>query len=102
EVHDDALQLCARKENVRVLATGGLGDSGLVHEYRSVNGGLLVQTRDSGMVATSDLKVVTKRQPTPEELAELMFAWQVCKYVKSNAIVYVKDRMTIGVGAGQM
>jgi len=102
EVHDDALQLCARKENVRVLATGGLGDSGLVHEYRSVNGGLLVQTRDSGMVATSDLKVVTKRQPTPEELADLMFAWQVCKYVKSNAIVYVKDRMTIGVGAGQM
>ncbi|HEY8537619.1 MAG TPA: bifunctional phosphoribosylaminoimidazolecarboxamide formyltransferase/IMP cyclohydrolase, partial [Steroidobacteraceae bacterium] len=67
-----------------------------------VNGGLLVQTRDEGMVSAADLKVVTKRQPTQAELDDLLFAWQVCKFVKSNAIVYVKDRMTIGIGAGQM
>jgi phosphoribosylaminoimidazolecarboxamide formyltransferase / IMP cyclohydrolase len=102
EVDADALEICARKENVRVLVTGGLAPGNLRHEYRSVNGGLLVQARDSGMIAQSDLKVVTKRAPTPAELADLMFAWQVCKYVKSNAIVYVRERMTIGVGAGQM
>ncbi len=102
EIDKDALEICARKENVRVLATGGLTPSGLRQEYRSVNGGLLVQARDDGMVAKSDLKIVTKRHPTNEELDDLLFAWQVCKYVKSNAIVYVKDRTTIGVGAGQM
>ena len=69
---------------------------------RSVNGGLLVQTRDLGMVAPADLKVVTRRAPTPQELADLLFAWQVCKYVKSNAIVFARDGMTIGIGAGQM
>ena len=102
EIEKDALEICARKENVRVLATGGLAGSGLHQEYRSVNGGLLVQTRDEGMVGKSDLKIVTKRQPTSEELDDLLFAWQVCKYVKSNAIIYAKDRTTIGVGAGQM
>jgi phosphoribosylaminoimidazolecarboxamide formyltransferase / IMP cyclohydrolase len=94
EVDADALELCARKENVRVLVTDGLAPSSVRYEYRSVDGGLLVQTRD--------LKVVTQRQPTAAELDDLLFAWQVCKYVKSNAIVYAKDRMTIGVGAGQM
>ncbi|HEV8330865.1 MAG TPA: bifunctional phosphoribosylaminoimidazolecarboxamide formyltransferase/IMP cyclohydrolase [Steroidobacteraceae bacterium] len=102
EVDADALELCARKENVRVLVTDGLTPSNFWHEYRSVDGGLLVQTRDSGMVSKADLKVVTKRQPTAAELDDLLFAWQVCKYVKSNAIVYAKERMTIGVGAGQM
>jgi phosphoribosylaminoimidazolecarboxamide formyltransferase / IMP cyclohydrolase len=102
EVDADALAACARKENVRVLATGGLAPSNVTHEYRSVNGGLLVQTRDMGMVTRADLRIVTKRQPTPGELDDLLFAWQVCKYVKSNAIVYAKDRTTIGVGAGQM
>jgi phosphoribosylaminoimidazolecarboxamide formyltransferase/IMP cyclohydrolase len=102
EVDADALELCARKENVRVLVTGGLAPSSVRYEYRSVDGGLLVQTRDRGMVSKADLKVVTKRQPTPAELDDLLFAWQVCKYVKSNAIVYAKDRMTVGVGAGQM
>jgi phosphoribosylaminoimidazolecarboxamide formyltransferase/IMP cyclohydrolase len=76
--------------------------SNVMQEYRSVNGGLLAQTRDTGMVNRPDLRIVTKRQPTAGELDDLLFAWQVCKYVKSNAIVYVKDRMTIGVGAGQM
>jgi phosphoribosylaminoimidazolecarboxamide formyltransferase / IMP cyclohydrolase len=102
EVDKDALEICARKENVRVLVTGGAGASGLKHEYRSVNGGLLVQTRDEGMVAKASLKVVTKRQPTSDEMDDLLFAWQVCKYVKSNAIIYAKGRTTIGVGAGQM
>ncbi len=102
EIEKDALDVCARRENVRVLETGGLESSGLHREYRSVNGGLLVQTRDEGMVAKDALKIVTNRQPTSEELDDLLFAWQVCKYVKSNAIVYAKDRTTIGVGAGQM
>jgi phosphoribosylaminoimidazolecarboxamide formyltransferase/IMP cyclohydrolase len=102
QVDDEALELCKRKENVRVLVTDGLAPSNGRYEYRSVDGGLLVQTRDLGMVTKTDLKVVTKRQPTPAELDDLLFAWQVCKYVKSNAIVYVKERMTIGVGAGQM
>ena len=102
EVEQDALEICARKENVRVLVTGGVAPNGLRHEYRSVNGGLLVQTRDEGMVRSSDLKIVTKRRPTQGELDDLLFAWQVCKCVKSNAIVYAKDRTTIGIGAGQM
>src|SRR5690606_27135980 len=102
EVEPEALQVCARKENVRILETGPLSPSGLKHEYRSVNGGLLVQMRDEGMVAMRDLKVVTKRQPTLAEFDDLLFAWQVCKYVKSNAIIYARERMTIGVGAGQM
>jgi phosphoribosylaminoimidazolecarboxamide formyltransferase / IMP cyclohydrolase len=102
EVDADALEICKRRENVRVLVTDGLAPSNGRYEYRSVDGGLLVQTRDQGMVGKADLKVVTKRQPTPAELDDLLFAWQVCKYVKSNAIVYVKDCMTVGVGAGQM
>jgi phosphoribosylaminoimidazolecarboxamide formyltransferase/IMP cyclohydrolase len=72
------------------------------YEVRSVNGGLLLQSRDQGMVNVSDLKIVTQRQPTADELRDLQFAWRVCKYVKSNAIIYAKDNMTIGVGAGQM
>lgn len=102
DVEPDALEICARKENVRVLATGSAAPGDGMHEYRSVTGGLLVQTRDTGAVARSDLKVVTRRQPSPKELDDLLFAWQVCKYVKSNAIVFVRERMTIGVGAGQM
>jgi phosphoribosylaminoimidazolecarboxamide formyltransferase/IMP cyclohydrolase len=102
EVESEALAICARRENVRVLTTSGLNPGNLRHEYRSVNGGLLVQTRDDATVAKSGLKVVTKRQPTAAELDDLMFAWQVCKYVKSNAIIYARDRTTIGVGAGQM
>jgi phosphoribosylaminoimidazolecarboxamide formyltransferase/IMP cyclohydrolase len=102
QVDAGALELCKRKENVRVLVTDGLAPSNTRYEYRSVDGGLLVQTRDAGMVSKADLKVVTKRPPTAAELDDLLFAWQVCKYVKSNAIVYARERMTIGVGAGQM
>ena len=98
----EAREACAKKENVRLLVTGGLAPSNSPFEIRSVNGGLLVQTRDEGMVASSALQVVTKRAPTLGEMADMMFAWQVCKYVKSNAIVYAKDGMTVGIGAGQM
>jgi phosphoribosylaminoimidazolecarboxamide formyltransferase/IMP cyclohydrolase len=102
-VDDAALEVTRAKQNVRVLETGtddpGTGP-GL--ELRTVAGGLLAQTRDEGMVALDDLKVVTRRVPTDAEMADLAFAWRVCKFVKSNAIVYARDGQTLGVGAGQM
>src|SRR5262249_37190447 len=88
---------------VRVLELGDLSRTpGGELEYRSVTGGLLVQTRDTGSVTESGLTVVTKRKPTSAELADLLFAWRVCKFVKSNAIVFARQRTTLGVGAGQM
>jgi phosphoribosylaminoimidazolecarboxamide formyltransferase / IMP cyclohydrolase len=101
-VEPEAREVCARKENVRLLVTGGLAPSSTRFEIRSLNGGLLLQTRDTGLVTRDQLQAVTKRVPSPAELDDLLFAWAVCKYVKSNAIVFAKDRMTIGVGAGQM
>jgi len=98
----EARALCGRRENVRLLITGALTDSNSKYELRSVNGGLLMQTRDLGMITTQELQVVTERKPTEQELRDLMFAWKVCKFVKSNAIVFASDGMTIGVGAGQM
>ena len=71
-------------------------------DFKRVNGGLLVQDRDLGMVTQEQLTVVTKRQPTEKELTDALFCWKVAKFVKSNAIVYAKDNMTIGIGAGQM
>jgi phosphoribosylaminoimidazolecarboxamide formyltransferase/IMP cyclohydrolase len=102
EADAEARAICTRKENVRLLITGGMTPTNSKYEVRSVNGGLLMQTRDQGMVGESSLKVVTKRVPTAEEMRDLQFAWRVCKYVKSNAIIYAKDNMTVGVGAGQM
>ncbi|MFO1426934.1 MAG: bifunctional phosphoribosylaminoimidazolecarboxamide formyltransferase/IMP cyclohydrolase [Steroidobacteraceae bacterium] len=100
---EEARSVLAGKANVRVLELGEITrPSGAELEYRTVTGGLLAQTRDLGMVARTDLKVVTKRTPSAGELDDLFFAWQVCKYVKSNAIVYARDSATIGVGAGQM
>ncbi len=102
DADDAAKQLLARKRNLRLLSTGGMPDataSGLT--FRSVSGGFLAQTRDSGRVARGDLRVVTQRAPTEAEFADLLFAFQVCKHVKSNAIVYAKDRATVGIGAGQ-
>ncbi len=102
-VAEDALAVCSAKKNVRVLACGDWqGQLTEGYDFTRVNGGLLVQDRDFGMVEMQDLKVVTKVQPTEEQLRDLMFTWKVAKYVKSNAIVYCKDGMTIGVGAGQM
>jgi phosphoribosylaminoimidazolecarboxamide formyltransferase/IMP cyclohydrolase len=102
-VHQDALPALANKKNVRVLACGEWDEQRIPGlDFKRVNGGLLVQERDLGMVTRAELKVVTKRTPAEDEMRDLMFAWKVAKYVKSNAIVYCKDNMTIGVGAGQM
>jgi phosphoribosylaminoimidazolecarboxamide formyltransferase/IMP cyclohydrolase len=100
--------IVAAKKNVRLLVCGPLAiwEKGSAttsdFDYKRVNGGLLVQDRDLGLINASDLKVVTKRQPTAQEIGDLLFAWKVAKFVKSNAIVYCKDGRTIGVGAGQM
>jgi len=101
-VCDEALAITESKPNVRVLACGEWSNANAALDYKRVNGGLLVQDRDLGMVEQSDLKVVSKVQPTDTQLKDLMFAWKVAKFVKSNAIVYVNDEMTVGVGAGQM
>jgi len=98
-----AREVFARKKNLRLLITGELPDPkrpGL--QIKSIAGGLLVQSRDNGQVIEGDLKVVTKRAPTLQELADCRFAWTVAKHVKSNAIVYAKDGATAGIGAGQM
>jgi phosphoribosylaminoimidazolecarboxamide formyltransferase/IMP cyclohydrolase len=103
EFEPGALEVLRKKPNVRVLATGSLDAPRSVEaEYRSVTGGLLAQLRDLGTITAADLRTVSARRPTPSELADLLFAWRVCKFVKSNAIVYARDRATIGVGAGQM
>ncbi|WP_068084243.1 bifunctional phosphoribosylaminoimidazolecarboxamide formyltransferase/IMP cyclohydrolase [Polycladidibacter stylochi] len=103
DASEEAMQLVAKKKNLRLLLTGGLADpraEGLF--VKTVSGGLLVQNRDNGMVDDLDLKVVTKRAPTEQELIDLKMAFRVAKHVKSNAIVYVKDGATVGIGAGQM
>jgi phosphoribosylaminoimidazolecarboxamide formyltransferase/IMP cyclohydrolase len=104
---DAALKAFAKKTNVRVLeipppADGDLAKAHPGNDSRRVGSGLLIQTADRAMVKAEDLKIVTKRAPTPAEIDDLIFAWKVAKYVKSNAIVYAKNRQTIGVGAGQM
>jgi phosphoribosylaminoimidazolecarboxamide formyltransferase/IMP cyclohydrolase len=96
-----ALKITAAKQNVRVLSVP-LSNAHNQYEFKRVGGGLLVQTPDSLNVQASQLKVVTKKQPTKEQLVDLLFAWRVAKYVKSNAIVFCKDGQTLGVGAGQM
>ncbi|MBD7975992.1 bifunctional phosphoribosylaminoimidazolecarboxamide formyltransferase/IMP cyclohydrolase [Serpens gallinarum] len=99
----DARAVVAAKANIRLLECGQWPAervNGL--DYKRVNGGLLVQSRDIGMITESDLKVVTQRAPSEQEIHDLIFAWKVAKFVKSNAIVYAKNRQTVGVGAGQM
>jgi phosphoribosylaminoimidazolecarboxamide formyltransferase/IMP cyclohydrolase len=100
---EEALAVLARRKAVRVLLAGSLPDpasAGMT--LKSVAGGYLLQSRDNGHVPASALKVVTKRAPTPKEIDDLLFAFTVCKHVKSNAIVYARDGATVGVGAGQM
>ncbi|MGV8837809.1 bifunctional phosphoribosylaminoimidazolecarboxamide formyltransferase/IMP cyclohydrolase [Cellvibrio sp.] len=102
-VSAEAIEIVKAKQNVRLLATGEWSTvrvKGL--DYKRVNGGLLVQDRDDGIITESDLKIVTKRAPTAAEIQDLLFAWKVAKFVKSNAIIYAKNKHTIGVGAGQM
>ncbi|GAA3998949.1 bifunctional phosphoribosylaminoimidazolecarboxamide formyltransferase/IMP cyclohydrolase [Sphingomonas humi] len=103
DADEEARALFAAKKNLRLLLTGELPDPrrpGLM--VKSITGGLLVQTRDNGVILPSELRVVTKRQPTPQEVSDCRFAWTVAKHVKSNAIVYAKDGVTAGIGAGQM
>jgi len=106
EVDAGARSVLAKKKNTRVLEAGqpqaATGRAGLALELRTVEGGALVQELDSGTLADVEATVVTARQPTPAELEDLRFAWTVAKYVKSNAIVYARDRQTMGIGAGQM
>lgn len=100
---DEAQAVFAAKKNLRLLLTDGLPDPLAAGEvFRSVAGGFLVQSRDRSRVAASDLKIVTRRQPTPQEIEDMLFAFTVAKHVKSNAIVYAKDGQTAGIGAGQM
>jgi phosphoribosylaminoimidazolecarboxamide formyltransferase/IMP cyclohydrolase len=101
-ISEAAKTVVSAKKNVRLLETGQWSSSLPALDFKRVNGGLLVQDRDLGMVAMEDLKVVSQRIPTEEEMRDLLFAWKVAKYVKSNAIIYSKDGRTIGVGAGQM
>ncbi|MCL9783500.1 bifunctional phosphoribosylaminoimidazolecarboxamide formyltransferase/IMP cyclohydrolase [Vibrio sp. S4M6] len=102
KVSQGAIEVVAAKKNVRLLECGEWTTKTTGFDVKRINGGLLVQDRDQGMVSASDLKVVSKRQPSQEELKDALFCWKVAKYVKSNAIVYSKGDMTIGVGAGQM
>lgn len=97
-----ALKITATKQNVRVLTCGQWQQRRAGLDFKRVNGGLLVQDRDLGMVTADQLRVVSKRQPTEQELRDALFCWKVAKFVKSNAIVYARDNMTIGIGAGQM
>jgi len=100
---EDAIALFAKKKNLRLLIVGDLPDPAAPSlTQRNVGGGILVQDRDNGYVADSDLKVVTKRKPTDAEMIDLRMAWKVAKHVKSNAIIYVKEGSTAGIGAGQM
>jgi phosphoribosylaminoimidazolecarboxamide formyltransferase/IMP cyclohydrolase len=96
-----ALEVFKTKKNLRVLRAGHPETAGGL-EFKQISGGMLVQTSDAHRLQREDLKVVTKRQPTDAEIDDLLFAWTVCKHTKSNAIVYVRDRQSVGVGAGQM
>jgi phosphoribosylaminoimidazolecarboxamide formyltransferase/IMP cyclohydrolase len=97
-----ALPLFAKKANVRVLACGELASVAGTRDYKRIAGGLLVQDADSDALAVADLQVVTTRAPTDAQFADLLFAWKVAMFVKSNAIVYARDGQTVGIGAGQM
>jgi len=101
-VSAEAAAAVADKKNVRLLVCGDWGTATPALDYKRVNGGLLVQDRDLGMVTEQDLKVVSKVQPSEQQMKDLLFAWKVAKFVKSNAIVYAANGQTVGVGAGQM
>ncbi len=98
----EAAAAVAEKKNVRLLVCGAWSAPGPALDYKRVNGGLLVQDRDLGMVSAADLRVVSKIQPSEQQLKDLLFAWKVAKFVKSNAIIYAANGQTVGVGAGQM
>ena len=98
----DALELLMQKKNIRLLETGELKQTEKGYDMRKVVGGILVQTRNTSKLDPKKLKVVTKKNPTDQELEDMMFAWKVNKHVKSNSIVFAKNKIAVGVGAGQM
>ena len=103
DADDDAKAIFARKKNLRLLLTGDLPDPARGGQTMAIiAGGILVQDRDNGTITREQLKCVTKREPTEQEIRDCLFAWTVAKHVKSNAIVYARDGATAGVGAGQM
>ncbi|MDH3893926.1 MAG: bifunctional phosphoribosylaminoimidazolecarboxamide formyltransferase/IMP cyclohydrolase, partial [Chromatiales bacterium] len=103
EIEPAALELLGAKKNVRVLSTGWWDmDPQPAWDFKRVTGGMLLQDRDDGLVTQEQLEVVTRRKPSEHEIRDLLFAWKAAKFVKSNAIVFAKDQMTIGIGAGQM
>ncbi len=101
-ISEAALEITAAKKNVRVLACGEWQVESTGFEFKKVTGGLLVQNRDTGVIGESDLKIVSAKQPTEDQIKDALFTWKVAKFVKSNAIVYGNNLRTIGVGAGQM
>ena len=101
EIAPNVLKVLAAKPNVRALATGALQTGHEIFDYQRISGGLLLQETDSAKLNPKELKTITRKTPSPEQLRDLMFAWTVVKYVKSNAIVYAKDGRTLGIGAGQ-
>ena len=102
DIDADAAAVLSKKKNVRVLRAGDWEGSTAGFDFKKVSGGLLVQGGDYGKITADDLEVVSDKAPTPEQVEDMLFAWTVVKYVKSNAIIFCKDNMTIGVGAGQM
>ena len=101
-INQKAKDILSTKENIRLLKTKVLGKLDSGSKLLSVNGGLLLQENDLATLSIEDLEIVSKRKPSEEEIKDCLFAWKVCKYVKSNAIVYTKNNQTIGIGAGQM
>ncbi|MBU0980795.1 MAG: bifunctional phosphoribosylaminoimidazolecarboxamide formyltransferase/IMP cyclohydrolase [Nanoarchaeota archaeon] len=99
---EDALEILTKKKNIRLLETGRISKNDHGLELRKVAGGLLAQTRHFPGVNAEDLKIVSKRNPTASEVKDMLFAWKVCRHVKSNSIVFAKDNVTVGIGAGQM
>ena len=103
DADDEARAILAEKPNLRLLVTGRMPDpAAAAVKLKSVSGGFLAQSRDNGSITAADLRIVTKAQPDAGQIDDMMFAWRVCKHVKSNAIVFASDRCTVGVGAGQM
>ena len=102
KIADSARSILLKKENIRVLECGDLEKTQPAFDYKKISGGLLIQDKDLTLLNPSDMNCVTSLSPTESQMKDLLFAWKVAKYVKSNAIVYAKDQMTIGVGAGQM
>jgi phosphoribosylaminoimidazolecarboxamide formyltransferase/IMP cyclohydrolase len=103
DIDADARAIFEEKKNLRLLLTGGMPDPGAAGmTMKTIAGGFLMQGQDSGRIGRNDLKIVTKREPTEREIEDMLFAFKVCKHTKSNAIIYVRDGVTVGIGAGQM